>query len=297
MRDPREASFPMTLAKQPAKARHPNLVFSSVGDQSNCRGWLRGRRNFDLWVTYYGDRPGSFLDIADYYEEHRGSKYQNLHHAYRQWSELLGRYAAVLVLDDDIIISGTRISRLFEIRKQHDLWALQPAFSPRGKVSWPITRVDRRNELRFTSFIEMACPLFRKDKLDAFMAVYDPELIGWGCDWWFLEAMGPDLRGRVAVVDAIPCVNPYDWTKAGREIDRLAPTNERHEIWERIKEKYQIQSESRGVHEYGVISKSLLPRTLGRLVDASERLLLWARASQSWPFRLLRVLRSRTPGA
>lgn len=287
----------MTLAKQPAEAKHPNLVFTSVGDRSNCRWWLRGHRNFDLWVTYYGDRPGDFLDVADYYEEHRGSKYQNLHHAYRQWSDLLAQYAAVFVLDDDIIISGTQITRLFEIRERYDLWALQPAFSPRGKISWPITRVNRMNELRFTSFIEMSCPLFRKDKLDAFMAVYDPELIGWGCDWWFLEAMGPDLRGRVAVVDAIPCVNPHDWTKAGREIDRLAPTNVRQEVWERIREKYQIESESRGVHEYGAISKPLLPRTLGCLADGSERLLLRIRASQSWPFRVLRLLRSRTVGA
>lgn len=284
----------MTLAKQPAKPRHPNLVFSSVGDQSNCHRWLRGRRNFDLWVTYYGARPGSFLDIADYYEEHRGSKYQNLHHAYRQWSELLDRYATIFVLDDDIIISGTQISRLFEIRARLDLWALQPAFSPLGKISWPITQVDRTKELRFTNFIEMSCPLFRKDKLDAFMAVYDPELIGWGCDWWFLEAMGSDLRGRVAVVDAVPCVNPRDSTKAaGREIDRFASTSERREVWARIREKYQIRSESRGVQEYGVIVKPLLPRYLGWLADALERGWLRVRTSQRWPVRLARRLRSR----
>lgn len=287
----------MTLAKQLARARHPNLVFSSVGDQTNCHRWLRGRRNFDLWVTYYGDRPGALLEVADYYHEHRGSKYQNLHHAYQNWSDLLARYAAILVLDDDIIISGARISRLFEIRERYDLWAVQPAFSPRGKISWPITRADRRNELRFTSFIEMNCPLFRKDKLDAFMAVYDPELIGWGCDWWFLDAMGSDLQGHVAVVDAVTCVNPHDSTKAaGREIDRLAPTSERQEVWARIRERYQIQSESRGVHEYGAIPRPHLTRAIGRLVDVSEGAWLRLRASQSWPVRLLRRFRSRAAG-
>ncbi len=35
-------------------------------------------------------------------------------------------------------------------------------------------------KLRYTNFIEMARPLFRQDKLDAFMAVYDPELVGYG---------------------------------------------------------------------------------------------------------------------
>ena len=89
---------------------------------------------------------------------------------------LLSRYSAILVMDDDVLISGSSISRLFEIRERHDLWALQAAFSPRGKISWPITEARRRNALRFTNFIEMTCPLFRRDKLDDFedlMRTYD----------------------------------------------------------------------------------------------------------------------------
>jgi hypothetical protein len=39
---------------------------------------------------------------------------------------------AIFVLDDDIIISGTQISWLSKTRKQYDLQALQPAFSPCG---------------------------------------------------------------------------------------------------------------------------------------------------------------------
>ncbi|SRR5581483_8840101 len=266
----------MRLAKQLVSPRHRNLVFSSVGDQANCHHWLRGRRNFDIWVTYYGQRPAPYLQMADYYHEHRGSKYQNLHVAYQGWADLLARYAAIAVFDDDIIISGTQLSRLFDIRERYDLWALQPAFSPRGKISWPITRVDRRNELRLTSFIEMTCPVFRRDKLDAFMAVYDPELIGWGCDWWFLDTMGRDLRGRVAVVDAVTCVNPHDWTKpAGREIDRLASTPERKEAWMRVKERYQIRSEERGTHEYAAVRRQPLSRMVGRVVDVGER--VWAK--------------------
>ncbi len=262
----------MRLGKQLANARHPNLVFSSVGDQANCHRWLRGRRNFDIWVTYYGARPGPYLGMADYYHEHRGSKYQNLHVAYREWADLLARYRAIAVFDDDIIISGSRLSQLFEIRERYDLWALQPAFSPRGKISWPITRVDRRNELRFTSFVEMTCPVFRRDKLDAFMAVYDPELIGWGCDWWFLETMGRDLRGHVAVIDAITCINPHDCTKpAGREIERFASTPERKEAWIRIKERYRIQSEERGTQEYAAIRRQPLSSMIGRVLDAGER--------------------------
>lgn len=285
-----------TLERQPPEARHPYLVFSSVGDRSGLHHWLRGQKNFDLWVTYYGTRPGRFQDLADYYNARQGSKYQNLHYAYRRWGHLIARYSAVLVMDDDIVISGSRISRLFELRQRHDLWALQPAFSPRGKISWPVTRVNRRNELRFTNFVEMTCPLFRRDKLDAFMAVYDPELIGWGCDWWFLEVLGDDLRGRVAVVDAITCVNPHDSTKAGREIDRLAVTSERKAAWERIRTRYRIGSESRGIAEYGAIAKSPLSRYRGWLTEAAETAWLGIRAGGRGPVRILRRVRALARG-
>jgi hypothetical protein len=215
-------------------------------------------------VTYYGEQPGRGRDEADYYNERRASKFQNLHFAYQHCRDILDRYDAVMVLDDDIVISGTAISRLFEYRERFDLWALQPAFSPLGKISWPITRVNPRNVLRYTNFVEMTCPLFRKDKLDAFMAVYDPRLTGWGCDWWFLETMGDDLRGRVAVVDAISCVNPRDARKGSREIDRLQPAQERKASWEVIRAQYGVRTELRGMAEYGVIRRKVPARWLAQ---------------------------------
>jgi len=126
-----------------------------VGDRSGLHHWLRGQRNFDLWVTYYGSRPGRFQDMADYYNARQGSKYQNLRYAYRRWGHLIARYSAGaghgrrhrrLGFSDLPIVRATPASR---------------SFSPRGKISWPVTRVNRRNELRFTNFVEMTCPLFR----------------------------------------------------------------------------------------------------------------------------------------
>lgn len=79
------------------------------------------------------------------------------------------------------------INRCFVLREQFDLWLLQPAFDPAGKISHGITRVLPGPTLRYTNFIEMTCPLFEKAALDRFMAVFDPDLKGWGADWWFLQ--------------------------------------------------------------------------------------------------------------
>jgi hypothetical protein len=173
----------MELIVQQSAARSRNLVFTSAGDRSNLRGWLIGQRDFDLWVVYYGDRPEAFRTEADLYLARKGSKFQNLHHCYRRWPQMLARYDAIMVMDDDILIHATGISRLFAIRQELDLWALQPAFRLSGKISWDITRVQATAKLRYTNFIEMACPLFRRDKLEAFMSVYDPELVGYGAVW------------------------------------------------------------------------------------------------------------------
>lgn len=238
------------------KARSPNLVFTSAGDRSNLGRWLRGRRDFDLWTVYYGDRDGMFRGQSDYYLSRKGSKFQNLHFCYRRWPELLRRYEAILVMDDDIVIDATGITRLFEIRREFGLWALQPAFRLAGKISWRITEVRATAKLRYTNFIEMACPLFRRDKLDGFMSVYDPELVGYGADWWFLSTLGDDLTGKVAVVDEVRCINPYDRTKGGaREIDRLQSHEQRKAVWERMKARHGLDEQGRVHREYGRVNQ------------------------------------------
>ena len=250
----------MELHAATSGSRSNNLVFTSAGNRSNLRNWLQGRRDFDLWTVYYGDVSGMFREESEYYLPRKGSKFQNLHYCYQQWPERLARYEAVMVMDDDIVIDATGITRLFEIRRELDLWALQPAFRLSGKVSWPITAVHPTAKLRYTNFVEMACPLFRRDKLDAFMRVYDPELVGYGTDWWFLHTLGPDLEGRVAVVDSVSCVNPYDKHKGsgGREIDTLQAHQVRKEVWERMKALYSLDEQDRVHREFGRISQSPL---------------------------------------
>ncbi len=240
-------------------SRSNNLVFTSAGDLSNLSRWLRGRRDFDLWTVYYGEQPGKFQAESDLYVRHKGSKFQNLHYCYQRWPGELARYEAILVMDDDILIDATGITRLFEIRRELDLWAVQPAFRLSGKVSWPITELHATAKLRYTNFIEMACPLFRRDKLDAFMAVYDPDLVGYGVDWWFLHTLGSDLNGHVAVVDEVTCVNPYDRHKGGaREIDKLQSHAKRKEVWERVKSRHGLDEQDRRHLEFGRVSKSPL---------------------------------------
>ena len=244
------------LKKNLPRPRTKYLVFTSAGDKANLRWWLKGERNFDLWINYYGSKENRYIDLGDFYTMKKGDKFANYHFVYQKWEDILNRYQAIMVMDDDVIIDGAAINRLFKIREEYDLWVLQPAFSPKGKISHRITRVNPLTYLRYTNFVEMTCPLFLKDKLNNFMKVYDPGLIGYGVDYWYIDSMGPDIGGKVAIVDEISCINPHDRVKGGqREIDRLCPLSERINAWEKIKNQYHIPE--REHREFGSIKRSL----------------------------------------
>jgi hypothetical protein len=248
------------------------LVFTSAGDRANLHKWLGPTRSFDLWVTYYGDDGERYRDVADIYTARKGGKFQNLLHAYHTYPDIIKRYDAVMVMDDDVIIRGDKIDKLFRLREELGIWILQPAFSPLGRISFPITRVNRTCRLRYTSFVEMTCPLFQRNKLDDFMKVYDPLLVGFGCDWWFIDSLGDDIAGKVAVVDEVTCINPMIFFKKGkgREIDRLQSLQKQMQIWSEVAAKYEIRSMRRGQVEYSSIRKTGLAFLAGHVASLLE---------------------------
>ena len=269
--------------------RHRNLIFTSAGNHSNLRLWLADNRRFDLWVTYYGDGPNSYSEVADYYAVRKGSKFQNLHSAYAEWPTFFAQYDYVMAMDDDVIIDADGLNSLFDLCETLDLWACQPAFSPRGRISWAVTQVKPTCKYRFTNFVEMTCPIFRQDKLADFMRVYDPVLVGYGMDWWFLHTMGPDLSGKVVVVDVITCINPHERTKSGvREIDRLQPMRTRQAIWAEVKEKYGIGGEERGTREFSRIRKPLFRGLWDLFVYSTYAVPIWCRRIPSGLARRVR---------
>lgn len=234
-----------------------NLVFTSAGDNANIERWLKGNKNFDLWITYYGDEDGRYRELADYYHARKDAKYSNLHYAYQNWNGLLDQYEAIMVMDDDIIINASGISRLFDIRNQYGLWLLQPAFSPFGRISHPFTIVHPFTLIRYTNFVECGVALFQKNILDKFMQVYDPDLKGYGIDFWYLDVIGPDLAGKVAIADVVYCINPHTKNKnAGqREIYKVEPPCASMDKWRRMKLIHGIKTEEQEFITFGSVKR------------------------------------------
>jgi hypothetical protein len=272
------------------------LIYTSAGRAANIRQWYATtQREYDIWVTNFTTIPSLNQKYSDFYNEHEGSKWQNLKFIFQEHRDLLSKYKAIMVLDDDIIISPKALTALFHILISRDLWILQPAFSRFGKISHKITRRKPFSNLRYTNFIEVGCPIFRTDKLLDFLSVYRPELsLCFGLDWWFSYHFGIDVQDRYAISDKYYCINPRDILKMGgsREIDKLCSEQERNFMWERIKRETGIKQFEK--KDYREIEKSIIESigsvpmfTMEVLFDETWSLLLRMR-------RLFRSMKSQT---
>ncbi len=230
------------------------LVYTSAGHRSNIKKWVLGEKEFDLWVTNYEGGDSYQYEIADYYNERRGGKYPNLYDVYQKWGGVLSQYKAIFVLDDDIEINASQISQLFRIKERYDLVLLQPSFLTMGKISHLVTISRFFRFARYTNFVENCVPLFSKPILDRFMQVYDPALISFGTDWWYLHILTNEERQKIAVIDSIPCINPDErLEKRERKINQLASVEDRIKIWNEVKIEHGIERPAGGVRTLGLI--------------------------------------------
>ena len=236
------------------------LIYTSAGNSANVKQWHEySKRNYDIWVTSYADTPQLNKEYSDYYNERKGAKFPNLQAVFLEHRDILSNYKAIMVMDDDIIISPKSLSALFTILSKNDLWILQPAFSRFGKISHKVTKRTLFNNLRYVSFIEENVPIFRTDKLIEFLSVFQPEYsIAFGLDWWYMNFFGKDNQNKYAISDKYYCINPYSIFRPGgiREVNKISTSHERALMWGRLQSELGIHMYKR--QNYDKIQKSII---------------------------------------
>jgi hypothetical protein len=220
-------------------------LFTSAGSENAIRLWLKGDtpRRWDLVVAYYGDNDLEFSEISkvsSHAFRSKGGKFQNLKKLVEQSPGFFDQYSHVWVCDDDIRMSAEQIDEAFAISELLEFWVAQPAVLPNGKISHPITRAWPPWDYRLVNFVEISLPIFRRDKLVQFLAVYDGSLTGWGIDYWYMNFFNANEFARFAIIDKVPVTNPHDEEKGGSEIDRLEPKKLRRAAWIEVKARYDL---------------------------------------------------------
>lgn len=219
-------------------------LFTSAGDENALRLWLAGgaARRWDLVAAYYGDNDVEFAAISklcSYAFRTKGGKFQNLKKLLTEHPGFFDRYTHVWVCDDDIRMSHSQINEAFEITEKLGFWVAQPADLPEGRnFHWITCFAGPRWDYRIVNFVEVRMPIFRRDKLIEFLAVYDCTLVGAGIDFWFANFFKAGEFGRFAIIDKVRVINPRNQDRGGSEIDRLQAPEVRSAAWVEVAEKH-----------------------------------------------------------
>jgi hypothetical protein len=133
-------------------------------------------------------------------------KWPRLYELWAERRDLFSDYDAVWFPDDDISSDCASVCRMFDLLHEHELWLAQPALGPGSHVSHAITRRYARFALRYTSFVEVMCPVFSRATLERLAYTFGQSVSGWGLDYLWPHLLGYP-RDRVAVLDAAPVVH------------------------------------------------------------------------------------------
>jgi hypothetical protein len=181
------------------------MIICRVGDNSLHKEWITNtHRNFDLFISYYGDTKDKYKNDADYYEEVKGPKWPILSAIVHEHAELISRYDAVWFPDDDISMSTESICRMFNLFAGLSLKLGQPALTLDSHVAHKELIVAEATIARHVNFIEVMAPIFSRATLKELQHTFSQSTSGWGLD--FLWPVLLKYQG-MAIMDATPMIH------------------------------------------------------------------------------------------
>ena len=198
---------------RPLAAPRHFLVVARVGDSSQHFAWVCGdpSRNWDLLVNYYGKRDDFEAGSAEYFSRRGISKFPGASEIYAAAPFLLVSYDATIFIDDDIEVAAGDLSRLFERFVAHRLQLGQPALSANSHFSHDVTIVNPTTIVRYTDFVEVMMPIFRREALGKCLPTFATSVSGWGLDWAWPSRIGFADR-QTGIIDEVVLrhVKPVD---------------------------------------------------------------------------------------
>lgn len=194
-----------TILRKIGRRVRKNLVVVRAGDKSLHPQWLSNtERNWDLVVSYYGDRPSRYEGQFDEIDVCRGSKWEGLASYFSRHMESVRQYQYVWLPDDDLFTTTENINCFFDACEQLDLLLAQPALTRNSYYSWPITLQQANSVCRLTDFVEIMAPCFAVEHLGRFVDTFALNSSGWGLEWVW-AAIAQELGAhKMGIVDYAP---------------------------------------------------------------------------------------------
>jgi hypothetical protein len=222
----------LAVADTKRAGKRRNLVVLRANEKSLHSQWPVDidvdDRNWDLCISWYGKTPPEDPGFHEYFTHQPNDwKFSSIYKLFLPGSPLLD-YENIYIPDDDLMMSWKDINRLFNIFRIHGLQLAQPSLTGTSFINHQITAHNPDFYIRYTSFVELMCPIFTREFLQVCLPAFDGTITGWGMDhvWGLLLGRVP---GRIAIIDDVSVThtrapqNSYDLGTGVKE-DRLTCT-------------------------------------------------------------------------
>jgi hypothetical protein len=209
-------------------ATRPNLVVLRAGESSIHAEWLKDAadegRTWDLCISYYGKDTRDLVSHHEYltHQPHQ-RKFEALYDLFSEESPLW-RYERIWFPDDDLLTTSSDIDRMFHLSRKHGLALCQPSLQqvPACHITHAITAQVAGQTMRFTTFVEVMCPLFSREALRICIGTFKGSKTGFGLDHLWPALLGWP-RSKIAILDNVALIHTrpfgqnYDLDFATRE--------------------------------------------------------------------------------
>jgi hypothetical protein len=192
------------------------LLIVRTGDRSFHPDWLSGagseRRNWDLHLSYFGDKPSPDVtqnaDVSITRE--KGPKFPGLIKCLGKIEARLPQYDYIGFPDDDLYARCETWNEFTNVILKHRPVLAQPALDRQSFFSFPQLLQDPRYLLRWTNFVETMTPFFSRDALPIARQYFAENASGWGIDLIWSDLLGAGDH-KICIVDAAPVLHTREF--------------------------------------------------------------------------------------
>jgi hypothetical protein len=240
------------IADTVKQTRRRNLVVLRANAQSLHTQWAANvaeeDRNWDLCISWYGrELPDNLTGWEYFTHQPDDRKFSGIYKLFLEGSPLLD-YENIYLPDDDLMMTWSDINKLFNIFRIGGFDIAQPSLVPTSFVTHPVTAQNPEYLVRYTSFVELMCPVFTRAFLKVCLPTFEASFSGFGLDHIWSQLAGR-IPGRIAIIDDIavahtrPANKNYDVGAAIREehaISRLYGSSKSYETFGGIRRQYKF---------------------------------------------------------